>query len=352
MTNADDNPTMFTSGQIAAMLGARLEGPDDLPVSSIGPLDTGGPRDLSYIRDRRFADAWPGSKVNVALVSEHLDIPGHDPRTRALIRVPDAELALIRILERVAPAAVGPPPGVHPTAIVDASATLAEDVAVGPYAVVGPATTVASGTVVAARVSIGAHVVIGASCSIRPGVVIEDRCRIGDRCIIHANATIGADGFGYKLDESTGLHVKIPHAGTVVIGDDVEIGASACIDRAKFGATSVGDGAKIDNLVQIAHNCAIGRGALICGQVGLAGSVTIGEYAVLAGQVGVADHLAVGARSIVTAQSGVTIDIPPEEVWTGTPAMERREYAAMFVSLRKLGRKRRPTRSPFDARAT
>jgi UDP-3-O-[3-hydroxymyristoyl] glucosamine N-acyltransferase len=175
------------------------------------------------------------------------------------------------------------------------------------------------GVVLSAHVSLAAGVVVGAHTVLMPGVVVRERCRIGKRCRIHSNAVIGTDGFGYFLRK--GVHNKVPHVGTVEIGDDVEIGACVCIDRAKFGATRIGDGSKIDNLVQIGHNAQLGRGVLLAGLVGIAGSARVGDYAVLAGHAGVRDNATLGDRSVVAAYSVALSDVPADTVYAGMPAI-------------------------------
>lgn len=326
----------WSSGEAAALVGAELSGPADLPLTRLDTLDRADRATLAFIRDEKHAQKWASSEAGAAIVTRGVEVPGHDPDRRALLIVDDADHALIRLLERIAPAHVGPPPGVHPQATVDPTATLGEAVRVGAGARVGPGTTIGEGTVLHANCVIGARVTIGRACDVRAGVVIEDRCVLGDAVVIHPNAVIGADGFGYRpAPDGRGL-VKIPHAGHVEIGDAVEIGAGAMIDRGKFGATIIGAGAKIDNLVQIAHNCRIGRSCVICGACGIAGSVTIGDGAVLGGGVGVRDNVTIGAGAQVGARSGVMDDIPAGEVWVGYPARPAKETMRIVAATGRL----------------
>lgn len=310
----------FTAGQIAALLGAELIGPPETPVRAVSSVDPGAPGAITFIRSERFARKWPDSACSVALVTRGVDVPGHDPSARALIIVDDADLAVIAILGHLTPPPHAPHPGVHPTAVVDPSATIAPTAAVGPLCTVAPGAVIADGATLIARVSIGAGARIGNDSTLHPGVVIEDRCVIGARCILHANAVVGADGFGYHPAPDGSGHIKVPHAGIVMIDDDVEIGAGSCVDRAKFGATRIHRGVKIDNLVQIGHGVTIGEHSLLCAQVGIAGSVTIGKRVTLAGQVGVADNFTIGDGAVVAAKSGVISDVPAGESWLGYPA--------------------------------
>lgn len=314
------------------MLGARVIGRDDLPLTGVAAIDQAGPGSLTFIRSREYATRWSGSRASAALVTEGIEPLGHDPSTRALIVVPDADAALLKLLAMLTPRAECQP-GVDASALVHPSARV-EGAYIGPGCVIGPGVSVGKGSILHARVHVASGATIGERCALFPGVVVLDRCVIGDRCILHAGVVIGADGFGY-IPSPQG-HMKIPHIGIVRIEADVEIGANTCIDRAKFGETFVGQGTKIDNLVQIGHNCTIGRHCIICGQVGLAGSVTIGDGAVLAGQVGIADNVTIGKGAAIGAQSGVMSDVPDGERYFGYPASPggpmMRSYA-LFLNL-------------------
>jgi UDP-3-O-[3-hydroxymyristoyl] glucosamine N-acyltransferase len=220
--------------------------------------------------------------------------------------------------------------------VVDPTAKVSPTARIGPFCVVGARTVVSDHATLVSRVTLGADVAIGPASTLFPGVVIYDRCSIGAHTILHANVTIGADGFGYRPDPQGRGLIKIPHIGTVEIGNGVEIGSSTCVDRGKFGATVIGDGAKIDNLVQIAHNCRIGRCVIICGQSGLAGSVTVGDGAMMSGGVGVTDGINIGAGAKIGAKSGVMCDVPAGETWTGLPAAPHREQMRTWSAVKKL----------------
>lgn len=309
----------WTAGSLADMLGAELIGPADLRISRLGSLDHADAQTLAFIRDQKHAVAWASSDAGAAIVSRGVTPVDHDP-CRALLIVDDADCAMIALLENVAPDHACPALGVAPTASVDPSVKLGARVRIGPGVSVGPRSIIGDHTILNANVSIGADVVIGDACDLRSGVVIEDRCSLGARVVIHPNVVIGADGFGYRPHpEGAGL-LKIPHAGAVEIHDDVEIGAGTTIDRGKFGDTIVNAGAKIDNLVQIGHNCSIGKCCIICGACGIAGSVTIGDGAVLGGGVGVKDNITIGAGATIGARAAVMDHIPAGETWFGYPA--------------------------------
>jgi len=244
-------------------------------------------------------------------------------------------------------------PGVHPSAVVAPNAQIAAGAAVGPLSVVGPRTRIGAGTAVLAHVTIGADVMIGRDCLLHPGVRIGDRVVIGDRVILHHNASLGADGFSYvtpepgsvesaqthgRVEATNAALRRINSVGTVVIEDDVEIGANSAVDRATLTETRIGRNTKIDNLVQVAHNVTIGENCLICGMAGISGSVKIGDRVVLGGGVGIADRVTIGHDAIIAAGSGVGSNVPPKAVMAGYPAVPRERA---FEQLKHISRLRR-----------
>jgi len=214
------------------------------------------------------------------------------------------------------------------------TSTLGYDVHVGPFATVGQQSSIGDSSTIEAGARIGNHVMIGKHCHIHPNAVIYDHSIIGNNVIIHAGAVIGADGFGYKFRDNQ--HVKVPHVGYVEIADNVEIGANTCIDRGALGATKIGWGSKIDNLVQLGHNNIVGRNVIICGQSGISGSCIIEDGAILAGSTGVADHVKIGARAVVMARSGISGDIDPGAQVFGSPAKDRKVAWKELAALAKL----------------
>ncbi len=326
-------PTLTTQQITAHVKGVLVAGPADMTISGIETLDRAGADQLSFIRSEPFVDAWLDSKAGVVLVGEDLELPDHD---RAVIVVADADLALNMVLDLFAPPALVPAIGIHSTAQIDPSVTLGEDVVIGPHCVIGPNVQIGHSSVLHNSVHIQDQSTVGAHCELYCGVVIRERCTIGQHVIIHSNAVIGADGFGYRPSDDGRSAVKIPHIGTVEIGDHVEIGANTCIDRGKFSATRIGAGTKIDNLCQIAHNCEIGQGCLIAAQVGIAGTVTIGHGVQIGGQTGFRDNITIGDGVKLGGCSAVMNDIPAGETWAGVPAREFNLAKREHVAIRQL----------------
>jgi UDP-3-O-[3-hydroxymyristoyl] glucosamine N-acyltransferase len=325
-----------TTGTIAASIGAELIGPSHLVITEVDSIEHAGPGALTFIRSGRYASQWSQSRATAALVTRGVPVAGHDPVRRALLIVDNADVAMLGLLRLFSPERRSPAPGVHPTAVVDASATVGQGVHIGPYCTVGAGATIGDGSVLVAHVFLGDNTSIGPITTLHPGVRVLDGCTIGSACIIWPNTVIGADGFGYLPAPDGRGYLKIPHIGGVTIGDGVEIGAGTCIDRGKFGQTTVGDGTKIDNLVQIGHNCHIGRACILCGMCGLAGSVTLGDGAVIAGAVGITDNITIGARSTITAKSAVMCNVPPGQVWFGYPARPHLEHKRALALMYKL----------------
>ncbi len=340
----------FRTGQLAEMLGASLDGPADLVLTSIDPLDRATTGSLSFIRSDRYARRWGASSASAALVTRGISVPGHDPNTRALLVVDDADLAMVAILAAITPEPDLPPVGVHPSAVVEDSATIDPSARVGPLCIVAAHAQVGPDTSLVARVTLGRRASVGAGSIIHPGVVIQPDCIVGDRCIFHPGVMIGADGFGY-IPGKDGAVIKVPHLGNVVIGNDVEIGANACVDRAKFGSTTIDDHAKIDNLVQIGHNCSIGRAAIICGLAALGGSVSIGDHALIGGSTALAEQTSVGARARLGGGADLMANIPDGETYVGSPAGPAKETMANYAAFRRLAQTIRELRSAIRDKA-
>lgn len=337
----------MTAGDVARHLGATLLGDASVRIERLEVFDLAGPTCLTFIRSGRFARLWEGAKAGCALISKDIVSVAapegtSQPSGRSLIVVPDADLALIKVLTLFAPLEAPPTPGVHPSAVIDPTARVAASACVGPVCVVAAGAEVGEGAHLVAQVFVGRDAKVGAATTLHPGVRVLDRCVVGAHCVLHAGVTVGADGFGYRPDPAGSGLVKIPHIGNVVIQDHVEIGANSCIDRAKFASTTIGAGTKIDNLVQIAHNCVIGRCCVLCGGVMLAGSVTLGDGVMLGGQVGIADNVTIGAGARVGAKAGVNNDIPPNAEYMGHPAGPASEWRRTYARLRLMGRREKP----------
>lgn len=330
---------MWTTQQIAQEVAGRLIGDNAVAINHIAALDQAGDGELTFFRRPEQIDLWFNSEASAALAPDSV-VKALDQATlasgRAIILTDDVDLALIRVLELFAPKPDRPEVGVHPSAVVDPTAKIEAGVAIGAGCRIGPSVCIGQGSVIHSGVTLMAGAVVGNDCELFPGVVVGDRCEIGDRTIIHPNVVIGADGFGYHPSPALGKLIKVPHIGMVRIGHDVEIGAGTCIDRAKFGATQIGDGCKIDNLCQIAHNCRLGRGCVLAGQVGLAGSVTLGDGVVMGGKVAVKDHVTIGDGAMLAACAAVMNDVPAKGKWGGYPAQNARDALREQAVLRKL----------------
>jgi UDP-3-O-[3-hydroxymyristoyl] glucosamine N-acyltransferase len=306
---------MMTLKQIAGQVGGVLVGPyDDREIRSVRPMNEAGPSDLTFLANPKYRKAVPALRAGAILVSEAL------PEARIpQIVVPSPYLAMALLMQHFFPLPE-PESGISPKSHIDPEAVIAEKVEIRAGSVVEKGARIGRGTLVYSGCTIGTHAVIGENCILYPSVTVLDRVRIGNRVIVQSGAVIGSDGFGYA-EGPKGERIKIPQVGTVVIEDDVEIGANVTIDRATFGETVVGKGSKIDNLVQIAHNVRIGQNSVIVAQAGVSGSTKIGDRVVLAGQVGVVGHIEIGSGSMVGAQSGVSHSLPAGSRVSGSPAL-------------------------------
>ncbi|MCI0433030.1 MAG: UDP-3-O-(3-hydroxymyristoyl)glucosamine N-acyltransferase [Gemmatimonadetes bacterium] len=319
------------ASEIAQLVQGTLEGGDDPDITGIAPLDRAGPGQLAFLADARYLHQVNGTRATLLLVSREL--AGRCPSDRPRIIVPDAHGALAAILPRLYPEPT-PETGVHPSAVVGAGVQLGDRVSLGAYAVVEP------GARIGDRCRIGSHCVIGRDCVLGddvvlyPHVTLYASVRVGDRSILHSGVRLGVDGFGYAFVD--GAHCKIPQVGGCVIGSDVEIGANTTVDRGSIGTTEIGNGVKIDNLVQVGHNVRIGDHAIIVAQVGISGSTDIGRYATLGGQVGVVGHLQIGEGAKIAARGAVWGDVPPRSVYSGDPARPHMETLRARAGLSRL----------------
>jgi len=326
-----------TVRQLAELVQGQLCGNGELVIGAARALNEAGPGDITFVEGERYAAQLHASRASAAVVG-----PAAATNGLTVIRVADPLAAFVAIVRHLQGKTELPPHGIDPRACVDATARI------GPGASILPFASVAADAVIGARCRLHNGAVVGRNCrlgddvTLYPNAVLYDDTVVGHRVIIHANAVLGADGFGYRLHE--GRHVKVPQLGHVELGDDVEVGAATTIDRGTFGPTRVGAGTKIDNLVQIGHNCRIGRHNLLVSQVGIAGSCTTGDYVVMAGQAGLADHLNIGDRAVIGARAGLAKDVPAGERVLGTPATPEREQKRILMTLEKLPEMRRDLR--------
>jgi UDP-3-O-[3-hydroxymyristoyl] glucosamine N-acyltransferase len=327
---------MYTTADLAERVGGKLVGRPDLEIRGVNAIVEAAPDEITFVADQRHAEAWPGSAAAAAVVSAGVELAPTDPATRATIVVPDAEIAVVQLLELFAPAPALPEPGVHATAVIAEDARLGDGVRIGPHVSVDARATIGDGVTLAAGVRVYTDAVIGDSSIIHANCVIRERCVLGRAVILHQGVSIGGDGFGYRPDPGGAGLLKVPHVGNVVIEDGVEIGSNSCVDRAKFGQTRVGAGTKIDNLVQVGHNVRIGRCTVIAAATAIGGSVTIGDGVQVGGASSFADHVKIGPGARLGGRSGVTEDVPAGEAWLGLPAAPAYATLRQWAAIRKL----------------
>jgi UDP-3-O-[3-hydroxymyristoyl] glucosamine N-acyltransferase len=329
-----DSITMKLSA-IAAALDVRLEnGSPETEITALNGIEQAGPGELTFVSNPKYAAAARSTKASAVIVSE--DFPAI---STAMLRAKDPYLTFARALEIFhKPSRYAP--GVHPTAVVHASAKIGLGAHIGPYVVIDENVEIGTNAVLLAHVVIYRGVKIGDNFFAHSHAVVRESCRIGRDVILQNGVVIGADGFGFAKTAEGGWH-KIPQPAPVVIGDDVEVQANSCIDRASVGETRIGRGVKVDNLVQVGHGAQVGEDALLCAQVGLAGSTEIGNKVILTGQVGVVGHCKVGENAIVTPQSGVANDIAAGAIVSGSPAVDHKawlKYSAILPRLPEIVR--------------
>ena len=320
------------ASELAAAVGGELEGGADPDLSGVAPLDRAGPRELAFLAQPKYAAEAVTTAAGAVLVTRTL---AAQVGTRPRIIVADVHRSLPAILELLHPEAPAVP-GIHPTAVLEHGVQLGADVVIEAYAVIGRDSRVGDGARVGAHCVLGRDCVLGAGVYLHPHVTLYDRTEVGARSILHSGVCIGVDGFGYATVE--GSHRKIPQVGSCRIGSDVEIGANTTIDRGSIGPTEIGDGCKIDNLVQIGHNVRVGADTIIIAQVGVAGSTRIGRRVTLGGQAGLQGHIRIGDGATIGAQAGVFGSVPPGAVYSGYPARPHRDALRAQAALFRLPR--------------
>jgi UDP-3-O-[3-hydroxymyristoyl] glucosamine N-acyltransferase len=333
----------FTLAELAARVGGTVQGDGSLRLDGVAPLEDAGPSHISFFSNRKYRKAFEASRAGAVIVEPDEDVPAG----RTVLRAAPAYLAFAKISTAFHPPReplpeVAPEAAIHPSAKVHPSAQVMPFASVGARAEVGPRTILFPG------VHLGEDVRVGADCTLYANVVIRERCVIGDRVILQPGCVIGADGFGFALDlqgEGRGpRHYKVPQVGIVVVEDDVEIGANSCVDRATLGVTRIGRGAKIDNLVQIAHNVEVGPLSILASQVGISGSTKLGMGVVAWGQAGLVGHITVGDRANIAAQAGVASDVDAGARIAGSPAGPDVQWARNSSVFNRLTEMRRELR--------
>lgn len=324
----------FTIQEINEILGGELVGDTDQNILGLEEIDKADNSQVTFIGSRKYAQKWENSKAAAAIINEGLKAePG---KNKALIKVKNADLAMAKLLEVFIKETPHFDSDIHPTAVIHETATIGEGSKIGAGCYIGKDVVLGAAVIIYPNVTILYETTIGAHTIIWSGTVIRERTEIGAYCIFQNNVSIGGDGFGYRPREDGRGLIKIPHIGNVVIGNDVEIGANSSVDRAKFSSTIIGDGCKIDNQVQIAHNCVLGRSCIMAGASGLAGSVTLGDGVVIGGSASIKDHTTIHSGATVGAGSGVLADVPAGKTVLGYPAADAREKLKEWVATRKL----------------
>jgi len=322
----------FTLQELATLSGGDLSGDPAQVITGAASLAEATAGEITFYANPKYMPLLRKTRASAVFVPTDFD----DAIEPAQVRVANPAKAFEAVVLKLAPQPIRFSPGIHPTAVVAPDAKLGARVSVQPHVVIEPGATVGDDTVIGAHAYVGHGTTIGAACMIYPHVTIRERTLIGARVVIHSGAIIAADGFGFEI--VAGRHQKVPQIGVVQIDDDVEIGANTTIDRARFGRTWIKEGAKIDNLVQVAHNVVIGRHSVIAAQTGIAGSSRVGDYVMMGGKVGVTAHVEIGDRNILAASTGVSKDLPPDGgTWWGTVAVPLREAKQQLAWVHRLG---------------
>lgn len=318
----------FLKGELIGNTTHLIEGPEQLQNAKNNHI--------TFIGSTKYLKHWPDSKACAAIINNNLDLEPGD--NRALIKVANADLAMAKILELFSLPAPEFESDIHPTAVIHDSAIIGDGCKIGANCYIGKDVVLGNGVILYPNVCVFDETTIGDHTIAWSGTVIRERCIIGSHCIFHINVSIGADGFGYRpSDDGRGL-IKIPQIGNVIIGHHVEIGANSCVDRAKFSSTIVGDGCKIDNLVQVAHNSVMGRSCIMAGHSGLAGSVTLGDGVIIGGSASIKDHTTIHSGATVGAGSGVMNDVPAGQTVLGYPAQDAKKMLKQWVAMRRLAK--------------
>ncbi|MBN1795278.1 MAG: UDP-3-O-(3-hydroxymyristoyl)glucosamine N-acyltransferase [Sedimentisphaerales bacterium] len=320
---------MLTVAELAKRIGAELYGDSSINIKAVGPIEAASKDDITFVANDKYLPMLEKTKAPAVILRKRVE---HLSKSQLIVK--NVNAALIETLKLLAVEAKPPKPGIDKTAVIGENTEIADDASIGPCVVIADGVKVGAKSAISAGCKIGANSIIGKNTRLDFNVAVYHNCKIGNNVIIQANTTIGSTGFGYVFLD--GAHKLIPHNGGVIIEDFVEIGANCCIDRAKFGNTTIGAGTKVDNLVQIAHNVVISKCCLIIGQAGIAGSSKLGDGVVLASQAGIIDNVSIGDGVIIGAQSGVAHDVPAGQKMLGSPAIDYSEEIRRITLVKKL----------------
>ena len=323
----------FSAQQIAMLLGGKITGDANRKVSDVGPIESAHEGQLSFLCDAKYLPHLPQTGASVVLMTDSIAFEGETNAT--LIRVENARAAMGQLLALVAKAMNPAKQGIEQPCFVSEGVTIPEDAYIGAFAYIGKNVQLGKGVQIYPHTYIGENVKIGDNTILYSGVKVYYNCVIGKDCILHAGVVIGGDGFGFEPD-ANGVNQKLPQIGNVIIEDDVEIGANTTVDRAMMGSTIIRRNAKLDNLVQVAHNVEIGESTFMCAQVGVAGSTKVGGHCILAGQVGVAGHITIADNCIFGAQSGIANNVKKSGMYQGSPAIDAMNWRRSSVGFKQL----------------
>ena len=323
----------FSAQQIAALLGGKITGDANRKVSDVGPIESAHEGQLSFLCDAKYLPHLPQTGASVVLMTESIPFDGETNAT--LIRVENARAAMGQLLSLVAKAMNPAKQGVEQPSFVSEGVTIPDDAYIGAFAYIGKNVQLGKGVQIYPHTYIGDNVKIGDNTILYSGVKVYYNCVIGKDCILHAGVVVGSDGFGFEPD-AKGVNQKLPQIGNVIIEDDVEIGANTTVDRAMMGSTIIRRNAKLDNLVQVAHNVEIGESTFMCAQVGVAGSTKVGSHCILAGQVGVAGHITIADNCVFGAQSGIANHVKKSGMYQGSPIIDAMNWRRSIVGFKNL----------------
>ena len=323
----------FSAQQIAMLLGGKITGDANRKVSDVGPIESAHEGQLSFLCDAKYLPHLPKTGASVVLMTDSITFEGETNAT--LIRVENARAAMGQLLALVAKAMNPAKQGIEQPCFVSEGVTIPEDAYIGAFAYIGKNVQLGKGVQIYPHTYIGDNVKIGDNTILYSGVKVYYNCIIGKDCILHAGVVVGSDGFGFEPD-TKGVNQKLPQIGNVIIEDDVEIGANTTVDRAMMGSTIIRRNAKLDNLVQVAHNVEIGESTFMCAQVGVAGSTKVGGHCILAGQVGVAGHINIADNCIFGAQSGIASNVKKSGMYQGSPAIDAMNWRRSSVGFKQL----------------